>query len=178
MLRVDDRKGCAMGLRAELSALVARANDGDLAEAEGASRQATSIRDVLAGARDVTEHPAVRAALDDGLAAAEGALRELETLLSSKRAGAPSSTGTEPPPPARGSGASKKQAWPPSGEFIDQAAEGLEKLAAGVTSVLGQLAREFTRAADQFARAPDRCGTCGATIGAGRFCPRCGAARS
>lgn len=166
-----------MGLRAELVTLLERAHAGDAATVEGAVRRAASIRDVLAGARDMATHQDVRAALDDGLVAAEETSRELEGLVAPKRTGTPSTTGTEPPPSSPGPGAAKRQVWPPSAEVIDQASEGLEKLAAGVTSVLGQLAKELSKAADEFSRTPNRCRRCGATLGDAKFCPRCGAAR-
>jgi hypothetical protein len=179
--------GETMGIQAELKALVARAEAGDAAAADAAARRAGSIRDVLAGARAATDHPDVRAALEDGLEAAEAAVGRIEELLSAKRraeaesgagagAAAPE-TGGAAGPEAGAREAGPRWSWPPSEEVIGQAAEGLEKLAANVTNVLGQLAKELSRAADEFTRGPSRCRKCGTPLGEARFCPRCGTAR-
>jgi hypothetical protein len=168
-----------MGIQAELSALAERAANGDLAAAEAAARRARSIRDVLAGARAATDHPDVRGALEDGLGAAEAAVEEIEALLADRRRG---EAGAPAPEPGGGAEAGAREtgpkwAWPPSDEVIGQAAEGLERLAAGVTNVLGQLAKELSKAADEFTRSPARCRKCGTPLGEARFCPRCGTAR-
>jgi hypothetical protein len=177
-----------MGIEAELKTVREKAA-GDPAAVEAAVRRVTSIRDVLAGARAAAGPPDVRAALEDSLARAEEALAEVAGLAPGRSAAEAPASGPAPggPGPSPGGAASggsgsgpfggKRPAWPPSGEVIGQAAEGLEKLAAGVTTVLGQLARELSKAADEFGRSPARCRKCGTALGDARFCPRCGTAR-
>jgi hypothetical protein len=176
-----------MGIEAELKAVREQAA-ANPATVEAAIRRVTSIRDVLAGARAAAGHPDVRAALEDALGKAEEALVALATPAPARPAPAPEAAPVGPGPASAGPGpggsgsgagpfGGKKPTWPPSGEVIGQAAEGLEKLAAGVTTVLGQLARELSKAADEFGRSPARCRKCGTALGDARFCPRCGTAR-